>query len=228
MKAWAMGKGRLSGAPASKHSFIRDSPCFPQKRQTYRSRCRGTSTSWDSRDNQRPVRTRTPLQYPVPEPRSRTLPQYTCPSTLLQYTLFQYTCPSTTTPEPLSATSASDSRSGGSVWTSVVSLQGVTDSQTHGGFNWSCWSRSEVKRQNQDVMTEIRPAEPRKFSLDPLTSVWIRLIRGQHTYTCVCVCECVQMQLRSTTYVHVTEGSQDVAFMGRNVLRQETTLESRP
>ena len=34
MKAWAMGKGRLSGDPDSKHSFIRERPCFPQNRQT--------------------------------------------------------------------------------------------------------------------------------------------------------------------------------------------------
>lgn len=34
MKAWAMGKGRLSGVPDSKHSFISERPCFPQNRQT--------------------------------------------------------------------------------------------------------------------------------------------------------------------------------------------------
>lgn len=59
MKAWAMGKGRLSGVPDSKHSFIRERPCFPQNRQTYRSRCSGTSTSCDHRHNSLPTR------YPV-------------------------------------------------------------------------------------------------------------------------------------------------------------------
>lgn len=53
MKACAMGKGRVSGAPNSKQSFIRERPCFPQNIHTYRSRCRGTSTSWNTHTHTR-------------------------------------------------------------------------------------------------------------------------------------------------------------------------------
>lgn len=68
MKAWAMGKGRLSGVPDSKHSFIRERPCFPQNRQTYRSRCSGTSTSCDHRHSS--LTTRYPGYHRLPGSRN--------------------------------------------------------------------------------------------------------------------------------------------------------------
>lgn len=111
MKAWAMGKGRLSGPPDSKHSFIRDRPCFPQKRQTYRSRCSGTSTSWDSRETATGPSSPEGLSQ---NPQSRTA-----------------------APAGFCRTAASDCQAE----PSESQRFHVIDSQTHGSFNCSRWSQ---------------------------------------------------------------------------------------
>lgn len=45
-----MRNGNVSGVPYSKQSFMSERPFFPQNKQTQRSKCNGTSTSYENKN----------------------------------------------------------------------------------------------------------------------------------------------------------------------------------